>query len=253
MLLEALAIFVIILSFIVFVFQNKDDGRTAPGPKPLPIIGNLHMLGKLPHRTLQSLAKTYGPIMSLKLGQISVIVVSSPQTAELFLKTHDIVFASRPKIQATEYLSYGTKGLAFSEYSAYWRNVRKVCTVQLLSASKVEMFAPLRREELGVLVKSLRNSAASGEVVDLSQLLRELLENIVFKMVLGSAKDDRFDLKLLVHEVLNLVGAFNLADYMPWLGVFDPQVSNSITYLALNFYKKNIFLATFTFYKFFTI
>ncbi|KAG2385226.1 Cytochrome protein [Vigna angularis] len=226
MLLQALAILFITLSFIVFVFQKKHDGRTAPGPKPLPIIGNLHMLGKLPHRALQSLAKTYGPIMSLKLGQTPVIVVSSPQTAELFLKTHDIVFASRPKTQATEFLSYGSKGMAFSEYGAYWRNARKVCTLQLLSASKVEMFAPLRRQELGVLVKSLKNSAESGEVVDLSQLLGELMENIVFKMVLGRAKDDRFDLKFLIHEVMNLIGSFNLADYMPWLGVFDLQIKS---------------------------
>ncbi|XP_027923470.1 cytochrome P450 CYP736A12-like [Vigna unguiculata] len=223
MLFQALAIIFITLSFIVFVFQNKHHGRAAPGPKPLPIIGNLHMLGKLPHRSLQSLATKYGPIMSLKLGQVPAIVVSSPQTAELFLKTHDTVFASRPKIQASDFLCHGSKGLAFSEYSAYWRNARKVCTLQLLSASKVEMFGPLRREELGVLVKSLKNSAESGEVVDLSQLLGELMENIVFKMVLGRDKDDRFDLKWLIYEVMNLVGAFNLADYMPWLGVFDPQ------------------------------
>jgi len=77
--------------------------------------------------------------------------------------------------------------------------------VQLLSASKAEMFAPLRREELRVLVKSLKNSAESGEVVDLSNLLGELMENIVFKMVLGRAKDDRFDFKLLTHEVMNLL------------------------------------------------
>jgi len=52
------------------------------------------------------------------------------------------------------------------------------------------MFAPLRREELRVLVKSPKNCAASGKVVDLSQLLFELMENIVFKMVFGRAKDD---------------------------------------------------------------
>jgi len=226
MVFQALAIPVILLliSFIVFVFQKKHDGKTAPGPKPLPIIGNLHMLGKLPHRTLQSLATKYGPIMSLKLGQVPAIVVSSPETAELFLKTHDTVFASRPKIQVSETLSHGSKGLVFSEYSAYWRNVRKVCTVQLLSASKVEMFGPLRREELGVLVESLKNSAASGEVVDLSELVAEVVEKMVFRMVLGRVKDDKLELKRLIQEALNLVGAFNLADYMPWLGLFDLQV-----------------------------
>ncbi|CAJ1951867.1 unnamed protein product [Sphenostylis stenocarpa] len=214
---------VIILTFIIALCQEKLPHTLAPGPKPLPIIGNLHLLGKLPHRALQSLATKYGPIMSFKLGQVPAIVVSSPETAELFLKTHDTVFASRPKIQASESLSHGSKGLAFSEYSAYWRNMRKLCTLQLLSASKVEMFAPLRREELAELVRSLKNSAASREVVDLSELVGELMENIVYRMVLGRTNDDRFDLKGLVHEVMNLVGAFNLADYMPWLGVFDPQ------------------------------
>ncbi|WVZ13350.1 hypothetical protein V8G54_010916 [Vigna mungo] len=85
MLVEAVAILVIVLSFIVFVFQNKHEGRTAPGPKPLPIIGNLHMLGKLPHRTPQSLATKYGPIMSLKLGQLPTIVNCSSKPMTLFL------------------------------------------------------------------------------------------------------------------------------------------------------------------------
>jgi len=225
-------ILLVITLFIVFGFQNRHNGKTAPGPKPFPIIGNLHMLGKLPHRNLQSLATKYGPIMSLKLGQVPLIVVSSPETAELFLKTHDTVFASRPKIQASKFLSHGSKGFAFCEYSAYWRNARKVCTLQLLSASKVEMFGPLRREELGVLVKSLKNSAESCEVVDLSELLGKLMEKIVFKMVLGRAKDDRFDLKYLIQEVMNLAGTFNVADYVPWLGFFDPQVSDLIIYVA---------------------
>ncbi|KAL9324537.1 hypothetical protein ACSQ67_009394 [Phaseolus vulgaris] len=85
------------------------------------------------------------------------------------------------------------------------------------------MFAPLRREELGVLVESLKNSAASGEVVDLSELVAEVVEKMVFRMVLGRVKDDKLELKRLIQEALNLVGAFNLADYMPWLGLFDLQ------------------------------
>lgn len=106
-----LVILILILSSVLFHLQ--DERTNPPGPKPLPIIGNLHMLGKLPHRSLQALAKKYGPIMSIKLGQVPTIVVSSPETAELFLKTHDTVFTSRPETQASEYISCGTKGIVF--------------------------------------------------------------------------------------------------------------------------------------------
>lgn len=78
--------------------------------------------------------------------------------------------------------------------------MKKFCTTQLLSASKVDMFAPLRREELGLFVKSLEKAAASRDVVNISEQVGELMSNIVSKMVLGRSKDDRFDLKGLTHD-----------------------------------------------------
>jgi len=224
-------LYFLLFTFTCFLFklflhpkQNTIIHEKPPGPPTIPIIGNLHILGKLPHRTLQSLSKKYGPIMSLQLGQVPTIVISSSKAAESFLKTHDINFASRPKIQGAELITYGSKGLAFSKYGPYWRNVRKLCTLKLLSASKVEMFGPIRREELGVLVNTLKKAALVGEVVNVSEVVENLIENIVFKMILGRSKYEQFDLKKSVREAMTLVGAFNLADYVPWLGVFDLQV-----------------------------
>ncbi|KAK7291446.1 hypothetical protein RIF29_06592 [Crotalaria pallida] len=216
-------LFIIILILSAIVLYPKNGKKPPPGPKPLPIIGNLHILGELPHRTLQTLATKYGPIMSLKFGQVPTIVVSSPEKAELFLKTHDAIFANRPQLQVSDSISYGCKGLIFTKYGAYWRNVRKLATVQLLSTSKIEMFAPLRSEELGLLVKSLRKAEASSEVVNLSDLVRELIENVTYKMVVGRNKEAGSNVKGLVHECMNLAGSFNLADYAPWLGAFDLQ------------------------------
>ncbi|OMP01112.1 Cytochrome P450 [Corchorus capsularis] len=161
--------------------------------------------------------------MSIRLGYVPTIVVSSPQAAELFLKTHDIIFAGRPKVQVSEVVSYGTKGLAFAQYGSYWRTVRKWCTLQLLSASKVEFFAPVRRMELESLVKLLMNAAAAGEVVDISAKVAELIEDITYKMIIGRSKDDEFDLKPLIQEGLRLSGTFNIADYVPFLAPFDLQ------------------------------
>ncbi|KAH9289423.1 hypothetical protein KI387_033540, partial [Taxus chinensis] len=75
---------------------RRNGGRRAPGPTPLPIIGNLHQMGKLPHHGLQHLAEKNGLIMSLRLGSVPALVVSSSQEAKLSLKTHDLVFANRP-------------------------------------------------------------------------------------------------------------------------------------------------------------
>lgn len=181
------------------------------------------MLGTLPHRTLEALSKKHGPIMLLRLGQVPTVIVSSSSAAEQFLKTHDVVFSSRPKLEATHYLSYGSKGLVFCEYGTYWRNMRKVCTLQLLSASKVESFAPLRKRELKVALKSLKKAASLGEIVDVSEVVHNVIMEIVYKMVLGCSVDEEFDLKGQIQQGMELSGAFNLADYVPFLGVFDLQ------------------------------
>ena len=208
--------------------------RQPPGPVGLPVIGHLHMLGKLPHRSLYKLSQKYGPIMSIRLGSVPTIIVSSPSAAELFLRTHDTVFASRPNAQAAEYLSYGSKGMAFSKYGSYWRSVRKFCTMELLSVAKIDSMARLRREELGLLVQSLKVAARTREVVDFSEKVARLIEDMTCRMLFGKSRDERFDLSKIIHELAEIAGAFNVADYVPFLGAFDLQVS--ITTPSVSFY-----------------
>ena len=186
------------------------------------------MLGHLPHRTLAKLAHKYGPIMSLRLGHVPAIVVSSPKAAELFLKRHDPIFAGRPMVQASVYLSYGARGMAFAQYGEYWRRVRKMCTLHLLNPTKVASFEGLRRVEIEAAVRRLVEFAAAREVVDVGEKVGELIEGIVFKMVVGKGKEDdkRYDLKAVIEEGSGsaLAGAFNLADFVPYLAPLDLQV-----------------------------
>ncbi|KAK6802619.1 hypothetical protein RDI58_000401 [Solanum bulbocastanum] len=80
-----------------------------------------HLLGGLPHQVLRDLAKKYGPIMHLQLGEVSLVVVTSPDMAKQVLKTHDLAFASRPKLLAAEILFYNGTDIVFSPYGDYWR------------------------------------------------------------------------------------------------------------------------------------
>ncbi|KAF8022509.1 hypothetical protein BT93_F0123 [Corymbia citriodora subsp. variegata] len=211
------------LYFFFHHLRRQKSPKLPPGPPPLPIIGNLHQLGSLPHRRLHSLAKSYGPIMFLRLGNKPTVVVSSPEAAELVLGTHDSIFSSRPSVDALRHLSYGNKGMAFAESGAYWRGMRRLCTLQLLSSAKVESFAPIRREELGRVVRRVRAAAAARDAVDVSAEVGQLIGDLACRMILGCSTRDKFNLKPVIHEALKLAGSFNLADYVPLLGALDLQ------------------------------
>lgn len=72
--------------------------KEAPGPTPLPIIGNLHLLGKH-ESTFQSftaLAKEYGDIFSLKLGATKCLVVNNLDLIREVLNQNGKFFGGRP-------------------------------------------------------------------------------------------------------------------------------------------------------------
>nr|GMC51381.1 cytochrome P450 CYP736A12-like [Ipomoea batatas] len=203
--------------------SSKTHKKLPPGPRGLPIIGNLHMLGNTPHRALNNLSKKYGPIMFLKLGNIPMVVISSPSAAELILKTHDNIFSDRPRLDAVENITNSSKGMLFSSpYSPEWRKTKKFSIQELLNVAKIESFGGVRREEVGGLLASIKTAAGGGEAVDLSEMVGELIENVTYKMLFGS-NEKKYGLKGIVHEVTTLMGAFNIAEYVPFLKPFDLQ------------------------------
>lgn len=218
-----LATFLALLVAAVLHCSRRASGLP-PGPLPLPVIGNLHMMGKLPHRSLLELARKYGPIMSLHLGSVPAVVASSAKAAELFLKTHDRAFAGRPNMQAIEHIFYHGKGFAFTTYGPHWQSVRKLCISQLLSPSKIKLFCPVREEQLRRLVNRIKVAAAAREAMDVTAAVEQTMVDMSLEMILGGNVKDRTTIKAAVHDALCLVGALNVADYIPLLVPLDPQV-----------------------------
>ncbi|KAL9329682.1 hypothetical protein ACSQ67_004685 [Phaseolus vulgaris] len=222
-----IAIILVSLAYLWLRRSNSKGKKLPPGPRGLPILGSLHKLGANPHRNLHQLALKYGPVMFLRLGFMPTVVVSSPQAAELFLKTHDLVFASRPRYQAEKYVSWGQRNLAFAEYGSYWRNMRKLCTLELLSQTKINSFRSMREEELDLLIKLLREAANAGATVDLSAKLSTLSADMSCRMVLGKKYMDQ-DLdekgfKAVMQEAMRLLATPNMGDYIPYIAALDLQ------------------------------
>ncbi|KAL0424423.1 UNVERIFIED_CONTAM: cytochrome [Sesamum radiatum] len=220
------AVSVIVLVYLLQeLLSPTKKKRLPPGPRGLPILGHFHLLGKNPHQDLYHLARKHGPIMGLRLGFVPAVVVSSPAGAELVLKTHDLVFASRPRNEAAWYISYEQRNLVFLPYGPYWRNIRKLCTLKLLSNLRINQFQAMRKAELGLLVSSLKQAAELREIVDLSARVSGLSGDMNCLMIFGKKYADR-DLdekgfKAVISEVVAIGAKFNLADYFPGIGVLD--------------------------------
>ncbi|XP_071910055.1 6,7,8-trihydroxycoumarin synthase-like isoform X2 [Coffea arabica] len=116
----------LILIFLLQKTKKSKKTRGPPGPPGLPFIGNLHQLDSAkPHEYLWKLSKKYGPLMSLRIGSVPVVVISSSKMAKEALKTHDLVFSGRRAYVSHQKLSYNGRDVAFSPYGEYWRQMRK--------------------------------------------------------------------------------------------------------------------------------
>ncbi|KAG7654113.1 Cytochrome P450 [Arabidopsis suecica] len=145
---------VLLLTLISIIFLKKKKNsnsnlRLPPGPRGLPIIGNLHRLNGLPHRWFHQLSAKYGPVMFIRLGFTPVLVISSSEAAEEVLKTKDLETCSRTKLMATGKLSYNFKDITFAPYTDSWRELRKVAVMEFLNPKKLQTLK-LIREVLGL-------------------------------------------------------------------------------------------------------
>ncbi|TVT97632.1 hypothetical protein EJB05_57123, partial [Eragrostis curvula] len=155
-----------------------------PSPRGLPVIGNLHQLGALPHRSLHALARTHGPMMLLRLGRVPAVVVSTPELAREVMRTRDADCCSRPGSPGPRRLSYGLKNVAFAPYDDYWREMRKLFVVEMLRAKRVQSIWHARETQVDKMIGNLER--AQGQPANLSEEIFAHVDAIIGMTAFGS-------------------------------------------------------------------
>ncbi|KAL1568299.1 unspecific monooxygenase [Salvia divinorum] len=140
--------------------------RLPPSPPKLPLLGNLHQLGSSPHRSLQSLSRRHGPLMLLHFGKVPVLIASSAEAAREIMKTQDLIFSNRPELSIPGRLFYDSRDVAFCPYGEYWRQIRSMCVLHLLSNKRVQSYRRVREEETSLMVEKIERLGASSTPVD---------------------------------------------------------------------------------------
>ncbi|KAL6655857.1 hypothetical protein ACP70R_006683 [Stipagrostis hirtigluma subsp. patula] len=207
-----------------FLYAVKSRRRTSnklpPSPPSLPLLGHLHLIGRLRHRSLHELYLRYGGgdgLLLLQLGRRRTLVVSTAAAAADLFRNHDLAFASRPRNPAADKQQYRSGNISFSPYGDLWRRAKKIAVVHLLSPRRVESFAPVRAAEAAALVARAARRARCGEAVELRELLYGYTNAVVTRAVAGAGGGTAERLKRLLGPSASstLVAGFQAEDVLP--------------------------------------
>ncbi|XP_020991511.2 cytochrome P450 76T24 [Arachis duranensis] len=226
--------FVFISIIINHILKSKLAMRTPkstkfqPGPKPLPIIGNILELGTQPHQSLAKLSQTYGPIMTLKLGTITTIVISSPMLAKQILQKYDQIFSYRTIPDTIKVLDHHMYSVGWLQPSTQWRILRRVCATKVFSPKQLDSTQVLRQKKLRELMDFVKSKSEKGEVLNFSETcfttVLNFISNAFFSMDLGhydSSESQEF--KDIIWSGGEAAEKPNVVDFFPFLGLLDPQ------------------------------
>ncbi|OIS98517.1 cytochrome p450 82a3 [Nicotiana attenuata] len=202
--MDFLLIAITLASSIVFLFalyfstkRNNRQRKTVPeAAGAWPIIGHLHLLSgtesdQLPHKVLARMAEKYGPIFGLKFGVYKVVVGSNHKIEKECFTTNDLALANRPNSLASEIIGYNHAMFGVAPYGPYWREIRKIATIEFLSTRRIEMLKHIREFEVKSAIKEtynywLKNKSGSlnGAVkMEMKEWLGNVIMNIMVKIV----------------------------------------------------------------------
>lgn len=200
---------------LTFTKKSNPDKRLPPGPFKLPFIGSLWSVvsSKPPQHVITKLARKHGPLMHLQLGEISALVISSSRLAREILSKKDLSFANRPQLVATKIAMYNNIDIGFSPYGTYYKQMRKICTMELLSAKKVQTFSYIREEEVNNMIESIRSSV--GSPFNLTTNISMLVNTITSRAAFGKIYKDQDVLVEKLQEMASLISGLDFADVFP--------------------------------------
>ncbi|PSS26076.1 Cytochrome P450 82C2 like [Actinidia chinensis var. chinensis] len=229
-------LFTILCLNLVMAKSKFREKKGTPPPEAAgawPLIGHLHLIeaNKLLHQTLGAMADKYGPAFSIRLGVQQALVVSSWEVAKECFTANDKVFSSRPQSLALKIMAYDHAVLGFAPYGPYWRNLRKLAVIELLSSHRLEMFKHIRDSEINIFMKEVYEKwVGDGDknpvLVEMKGKFGDLVMNVVLRIIVGkrytgSGNEELRRFQKAINEFILLIGIRMISDAIPLLGWLD--------------------------------
>ncbi|MCO5564153.1 hypothetical protein L7F22_017809 [Adiantum nelumboides] len=226
-----LTLILLIVTFCSALFLRLCRRRLTlpPGPLCWPIVGSWLQVGHdLNHSRLASLARKYGDIFMLQMGQRRIVVVSSAELAKEVLHTQGIEFGSRRGNLVYDIFTGNGQDMVFTVYGDHWRRMRRIITVPFCTNKVVQESRLAWEHEINMAVDDVtlrRESFTSGIVI--RRRLQLMMYNIIYRMMFNRRFADETDPLYVKLEAYNAERSrlaqsfeYNYGDFMPILKPF---------------------------------
>ncbi|CAF2094460.1 unnamed protein product [Brassica napus] len=220
-------------------YGGNGQGSLPPGPPGLPLVGNIFQLGFSPHRSLAVFSKTYGPIMSLKLGRSTAVVISSPEAVKEALKTHDHVMSARTFNDPIRAFDHHKHSVVWIPASARWRFLKKIIVQNLLSPQNLDGIQSIRMRKVEELLSLVNTFCERGEAIDMARASFitsfNIISNALFSVDLATynCNSSSFEFHETVVHLMEICGKPNAGDFFRFLRFLDLQGSRKESSLCI--------------------
>ncbi|KAK7058014.1 cytochrome P450 [Favolaschia claudopus] len=236
---------------IVFVLvyrelYNRARDRRPPGPRGLPILGNILQIRKLPWVKFANWAQTYGPVFRLNIAGQDMIILNNNKTAADLLDRRSVMYSDRPRNIVARMLT-GDMVFTFAQVGSQWRRMRRAAH-DALGPQVAKNYHPLQEREAVVLVEQMLQAPEQFDD-HIKRASASLVMAIIYGTPIMESDDRRVD-EIQKHVARTLAslapGAF-LVEYLPFMEKLPRWMSGWRRY-AEHWYKVDSAMLTGFFY-----
>ncbi|GAM26421.1 hypothetical protein SAMD00019534_095960, partial [Acytostelium subglobosum LB1] len=175
---------ILIVGYLIIDWIGKNrriHKNEPPGPRALPLIGNLHQIGPLPHIGFTEMTKKYGHVFRVWLGDNYHVIVDDPEVIkEITVRNFDN-FTNRLLSPSFEVMSRGYINLAVGR-DDHWYHLRKLVS-NAFTKTKIRTVGFVIEEHIDHLIRRMKLFEKDNQPFYPRFHLKKYAVNIIFSMV----------------------------------------------------------------------